>query len=80
MKAYIIARDDSYFAVTKPDGTFEIANLPAGDEIEFQVWHERAGKGLAAQPDWKGGRFKVTIPADGAADLGQIKVPVSVLQ
>ena len=26
----------------KTDGSFEIPNLPAGEEIEVQVWHERA--------------------------------------
>ena len=30
-QAYIIARPDSYFAVTKADGTFEIPKLPAGE-------------------------------------------------
>jgi len=40
MAANLIARDNPYFAVTKPDGTFEIANIPAGVPLEFRVWHE----------------------------------------
>ena len=41
MKAYLMPRKDKYFAVTKPDGSFEIPNLPAGEDVELQVWHER---------------------------------------
>jgi len=41
-------RDDSMVgtkagARTVPVGTFEFANLPAGREIEFQLWQEKAG-------------------------------------
>jgi len=76
MKGYIIARDDPYYAVTKPDGTFEIKNVPAGEDLEFRVWHERApGGGLEAKPEWKKGRFKIKVPADGVEDLGEIAVP-----
>ena len=41
MKSFMMARNNGYFSVTKPDGAFEIANLPAGEELEFRVWHER---------------------------------------
>jgi hypothetical protein len=75
MKAYIIARDDPYVAVTKPDGAFEIKNLPAGEDIEFQVWHEGSPAGLEAKSGWSKGRFKMKIPADGEQDLGTIDVP-----
>ncbi len=80
MSAYIIARGDPYYAVTDKDGAFEIADLPAGEPIEFQVWHERAQAGLQARPDWKRGRFKVTIPEDGVLDLGTIDVPASAFR
>ena len=43
MSANMIARDNPYFAVTKADGTFEIANLPAGVPLTFKVWHESLG-------------------------------------
>ena len=39
----MIVRHNPYFAVTKPDGTFEIANIPAGVELEFRLWQEKAG-------------------------------------
>jgi len=41
MKAYILPLDNAYGASSKQDGTFEIANLPAGIEVELQFWHER---------------------------------------
>jgi hypothetical protein len=75
MKAYMICRDDPYFAVSGKDGSFEIANLPAGEEIEFQVWHERAA-GLSAGKVVKG-RFKLKIPENGVEDLKVIEVPAS---
>ena len=31
------------YAVTDDEGRFEIANLPAGEPLEFQVWHESGG-------------------------------------
>jgi hypothetical protein len=77
MKAYIIARDDPYVAVTAPDGSFEIKNLPAGEDIEFQVWHEQASSGLEAKSGWSKGRFKIKVPADGEQDLGTIEVAPS---
>jgi hypothetical protein len=85
MKGYIIARPDPYFAVTKEDGSFEIAKLPAGQELEIQVWHERAvgeNHALRARPDWSSrGRFKVTIGKDGeTVDLKEIVVEPSSFQ
>jgi hypothetical protein len=65
--------------VTKADGSFEIPNLPAGEKVEFQVWHEKQSK-LAAKPEWAQGRFTVTIPKDDVLDLGQIQVAPGALQ
>lgn len=83
MASYIIARKDPYFAVTGSDGSFEIKNLPAGEPIEFQVWHERAQDGLAAKPDWNRGVVKLTLAADKDNTLGPdevIKVSPSALK
>jgi hypothetical protein len=76
MKAYVIPRDNPYFAVTAVDGSFEIKNLPAG-ELEFQFWHERAG--YLEREGWPKGRAKVTIKP-GGADLGVIRLPASVFE
>jgi hypothetical protein len=40
MSSYVFTRNHPYFAVTSPDGTFEIANIPAGVPLEIRVWHE----------------------------------------
>ncbi len=71
MKGYVVAKDNPYMAVSKPDGTFEIKDLPGG-ELEFQAWHEKSG--YLATPDWgKRGIFKYTIK-EGDNDLGTIKL------
>ncbi|HWC90862.1 MAG TPA: hypothetical protein VG433_14430 [Pirellulales bacterium] len=81
MKAYILARDDPYFAITGKDGSFEIANLPAGDEIEFQVWHEAApGGGLEARGDWSKGRFRLKLTDGKTEDLKTIEVPAAAFR
>lgn len=84
MKAYHIARPDPYFAVTGQDGSFTIEKLPAGVELEFQVWHERGAgdnHGLKAMPTWSNrGRFKVTIPKDGETVSMDVNVEPAALQ
>jgi hypothetical protein len=81
MKAYILARDDPYFAVTSKEGAFEIANLPAGEEIEFQVWHEQApGGALQARSDWSKGRFRLKLTDGKTEDLQTIEVPASAFR
>jgi plastocyanin len=42
MRAYIGVVDHPYFAVTGPDGSFELANIPPG-EYTIAVWHEKLG-------------------------------------
>ncbi len=83
MKAFVLPRNDPYFAVTAADGSFTIANLPAGEEIEFQIWHE-LGKGtqgaLEAKKDWAKGRFKLKLTADKTENLGTIAVAPSAFK
>jgi plastocyanin len=82
MKAYVVFRKDGYVAVTAADGSFAIPDLPAGEPLEFQVWHARAtgsGGGLVIErPDLKWnpkGRFVITLQADEVKDLGTLDVP-----
>lgn len=75
MKGYVFPRDNPYVAVSKKDGSFEIKNIPAGKH-EFQVWQESVG-GLAAQADWKKGKFKLEIQ-EGDNDLGTVQVSASL--
>jgi hypothetical protein len=74
MSARLLTRPNPYFAVTAPDGSFEIKNVPAGVELEFAVWQEGAGFiGKASvngkEEKWAKGRFKRTIAKDGTETL-----------
>lgn len=42
MRAYQLAVDHPWMALTQADGTFEISGVPAG-KMEFVVWHEKLG-------------------------------------
>jgi hypothetical protein len=85
MQAYFLPRNNGYFAISGKDGSFELENLPAGEELEFQVWHESAkgpGNALilnspqAKELNWNNrGRFKVTLEPDQTMDLGEMEVP-----
>ena len=85
MKAYAVFRKDGYVAVTAADGSFTIPDLPAGEPLEFQVWHERGAPNGAvglAKPDLKWspkGRFTITLQPDETRDLGQLEVPAAAL-
>ena len=84
MQANMWFRADRYFAVTDKNGAWQIPNLPAGQDIELQVWHARAaGGGLAlSKPELKWdakGRFKLKLEVDEEKDLGDLAVPASAL-
>jgi hypothetical protein len=78
MVAYMLPRENGYHAVTDAEGLFEITNVPAGEEIEFQVWHESAtGSGglVGTTPDasdvkWTNrGRFTITLEPDSEKEI-----------
>lgn len=83
LRAWVLVRDDPYAAVSSADGTFTIRELPAGTELEFQLWHERAGylrhvqTGIGAAN--ARGRLTVFIKP-GQNDLGDITVPATLLK
>jgi hypothetical protein len=83
MSANMMFSNTPIFAVSAEDGTFEIANVPAGVELTFRAWQERAkvlpqvtlnGK----QENWKKG-FKVTLEPDQTLELN-VDVDASVFQ
>ena len=86
MKAYMVFRKDGYVAVTAADGSFTIPDLPAGEPLEFQVWHERStganGALGLAKPELKWtpkGRFQIKLEENEVKDLGTLEVPASAI-
>ena len=86
MKAYAVFRKDGYVAVSGLDGSFTISDLPAGETLEFQVWHERStGPNGAVGLDrsdlqWTPkGRFQLRLEPDEVKDLGTLQVPENAL-
>jgi hypothetical protein len=83
MEGHVLVLDHPYMAVSGEDGTFEIKNIPAGKH-EFQFWHEAPGylknlkvKGATLN---RQGRAELAIAAGQTLDLGDIKVPASMLK
>lgn len=67
MSAYIAVMTHPFYAVTKKDGKFSIANLDPGT-YEVEAWHEKLGTQkatvtIAAAGDSKAVNFKFTAPA-----------------
>jgi plastocyanin len=58
MNAFVGVFAHPFFAVTKPDGQFSIAGLPAG-AYEIEAWHEKLGTKTG----------KVTVGADGSGKV-----------
>ena len=65
MTAYVSIFDHPFFGVTKEDGKFTLANLPAGT-YEIEAWHEKLGtkveKVTVADGESKTVDFKFTAP------------------
>ena len=76
MSAYLMPRPNGYFAVTGADGTFEIPNLPAGETVEIQVWHEAVKTWGQMESLKANGRFEVKLE-DGGEQMVEFKVPVA---
>ena len=84
MKAYLVIRPNPYGAVTGADGSFEIENLPVGEELEFQLWHEKGGYLDEFTLDGKKtkakrGRIDLTVKA-GGTDLGDIAIDPKIFK
>lgn len=82
MKAYLVIRPNPYGAVSDENGNFVIENLPVGEELEFQLWHEKGGyldefKIGGKETKAKRGRIDFTVE-DGGTDLGNIEIGAKV--
>ena len=82
MNAYVLIRDNPYMAVSAADGTFEIANVPAGKH-DFAFWHEAKGnlKDLKVGKDKadRKGQLQIEVPAGETVDLGVIEITPAML-
>ena len=58
MNAYLGVLDHPFFAVTAPDGSFDISGLPPGDYV-IEAWHEELGTQTQ----------NVTVAEGGTAEL-----------
>jgi len=84
MKAWLVVRPNPYAAVSKEDGSFEIRNVPAGGELELQLWHEKAGYigelTVGGKPEKIAkGRKKMKV-ASGDNDLGEMTLDASLFK
>jgi hypothetical protein len=72
MRASIWVMPHQYVAVTNPDGSFTIDNVPDGVELSVVAWHEGAAKGGY----FHGGKVgtKLKLAAGETKALGDLKV------
>jgi hypothetical protein len=69
MNAHFMVFDHPFFAVTKPDGSFEITGVPAG--VQSLVVREDGGRYIT--PNAKKG-IEVEVKPDAVTDVGEIKM------
>lgn len=60
MSAWVHVFDHPYFAVTGPDGKFELGDVPAGD-YTLTIWHEKLGKKTATAKVTAAGKVTVSV-------------------
>ena len=65
MSAYVLVRDNSFWARPSADGGFEIPDVPAGAWV-LKAWHERAGEASRAVNVPEGGALDVALTLDGS--------------
>jgi hypothetical protein len=82
MNAALLVRENPYMAVSGEDGSFEIKDIPAGEQ-KFVFWHEVRGfmRDLPVGGDEadRKGQVELTVPAGETLDLGDIAVAPEIL-
>ena len=84
MRGYLLIRDDSYNSISNERGLFVIANLPLGEPLNLQLWHERAGylRNITSTTGHKTspvGQLKITLTEE-VTDLGEFQVPAELFK
>ncbi len=76
MSAVIVVLPTPFFAVTKRDGSFEIADVPPG-EYDLTVFHERSTEAVlqALGRRITVGGDGVSLPALGISEAGYLSIP-----
>jgi hypothetical protein len=65
MSAYVLVRDNPFWARPSAGGGFEIPDLPAGTWV-VKAWHERAGEASQAVTVTAGGVVDVSLTLDAS--------------
>ena len=60
MNAYLGVLDHPFFAVTAPDGSFDISGLPPGDYV-IEAWHEELGTQMQNVSVAEGGTAEMSL-------------------
>ena len=63
MSSWVFVSETPYYAITKPDGSFEIKGLKPGT-YKLELWHEELGKG----------KGEVVIKEDGSSEPVELKM------
>ena len=74
MKAYAVVVDNPYVAVSDDQGMVVLTNVPAGEELDLRIWHERSGWLTFYKGD-----LRIVVPADGLLDFGEVYIPAADL-
>jgi hypothetical protein len=69
MKSYLMVFDHTFFAVTGPDGSFEIKGVPMGEQ-NLVLWQEKVGY---VNPE-KAKGIAVTVKAGAITDVGAVVI------
>jgi plastocyanin len=65
MSAYVLVRDNPFWARSAADGRFEIPDVPAGDWV-LKAWHERSGESSRPVTVSEEGTLEVALALDAS--------------
>lgn len=86
MRAYVVVLEHPFAAASDENGMLEIEGLPAGQELNFRVYHEGLAQGESFEDvkidgeaqGWRRNRFDWTVQ-EGENDVVEVVVPAGTL-